>query len=126
MLLLYALANLTLLQSETCRLTIPELDIHISSTGSGRYTTVEGLGLAIIEDLKRTNPFIEGDSTEEEVKNKLSAVFDKLSNLVGYTVIMDDPCGNSYVEDAKDVQRYERTFEQNEELGINDMKTDNY
>jgi zinc finger protein len=39
---------------------------------------------------------------------------------------LDDPCGNSYVDGALDVVRYERSFEQNEELGLNDIKTENY
>jgi len=53
-------------------------------------------------------------------------LFEKLDNLTGYTIILDDPCGNSYVDGALDVVRYERSFEQNEELGLNDIKTENY
>lgn len=47
---------------------------------------------------------------------------------------MDDPAGNSYLQNvyAPDddpemtVEEYERTFDQNEALGLNDMKTENY
>lgn len=47
---------------------------------------------------------------------------------------MDDPAGNNYLQNlyAPDddpqmtVEEYERTHEQNEELGLNDMKTENY
>lgn len=51
------------------------------------------------------------------------------------TLILDDPAGNSYVQsladgDAMDgalkITKYTRTFDQNEELGLNDMKTENY
>lgn len=51
------------------------------------------------------------------------------------TLILDDPAGNSYVQslgegDALDealtIEKYERSFEQNEELGLNDIKTENY
>lgn len=51
------------------------------------------------------------------------------------TMILNDPAGNSYVQSLKDdgslderilIERYDRTFEQNEELGLNDMKTENY
>lgn len=50
------------------------------------------------------------------------------------TFIMDDPAGNSYLQNlyAPDddpqitIEEYERTYEQNEELGLNDMKTENY
>ena len=50
------------------------------------------------------------------------------------TFIMDDPAGNNYLQNlyAPDedpqltIEEYERTHEQNEELGLNDMKTENY
>lgn len=51
------------------------------------------------------------------------------------TVILDDPAGNSYVQALTDdgslddrlfIERYTRSFEQNEELGLNDIKTENY
>lgn len=50
------------------------------------------------------------------------------------TVIIDDPLSNSYIQNlyAPDPDpelsklEYTRTFEQNEELGLNDMKTEDY
>lgn len=51
------------------------------------------------------------------------------------TLILDDPAGNSYVQALTDdgslddrlkIERYDRSFEQNEELGLNDIKTENY
>lgn len=51
------------------------------------------------------------------------------------TIILDDPAGNSYVQTLTDdrslddrltIERYTRSFEQNEELGLNDIKTENY
>lgn len=51
------------------------------------------------------------------------------------TMIFDDPAGNSYVQSLTDdgtlddrltIERYTRSFEQNEELGLNDIKTENY
>lgn len=48
---------------------------------------------------------------------------------------MDDPAGNSYVQALTDdgeldgrlkIERYERTFEQKEDMGLNDIKTENY
>jgi zinc finger protein len=114
------------IKSDTCSIRIPEFEVEASSSGSGRYTTVEGLIENIKEDLKKTNPFIDGDSSKEETREKLNKLFEKLDNLTGYTIILDDPCGNSYVDGALDVVRYERSFEQNEELGLNDIKTENY
>lgn len=51
------------------------------------------------------------------------------------TLILDDPSGNSYVQALTDdgslderlkISKYTRTYDQNEELGINDMNTENY
>lgn len=51
------------------------------------------------------------------------------------TLILNDPAGNSYVQALTDdgsldeglsIERYERSFDQNEELGLNDIKTENY
>lgn len=49
-------------------------------------------------------------------------------------VVLDDPAGNSYLQNiyAPDpdpnmsITDYERTFDQNEDLGLNDMKTEGY
>lgn len=47
---------------------------------------------------------------------------------------MIDPTSNSYIQNFNApepdpnliIEEYERTFEENEELGLNDMKTENY
>uniref|UniRef100_A0A672Z712 Zinc finger ZPR1-type domain-containing protein n=1 Tax=Sphaeramia orbicularis TaxID=375764 RepID=A0A672Z712_9TELE len=38
-------------------------------------------------------------------------------------IVLDDPAGNSYLQN---VYKYTRSFEQNEDLGLNDMKTEDY
>lgn len=51
-----------------------------------------------------------------------------------FTLILDDPLANSYVQNlyAPDpdpnmtVESYDRTWGQNEELGLNDIKVENY
>ena len=53
---------------------------------------------------------------------------------IPFTLILDDPLANSYLQNiyAPDpdpnmtTELYERTFEQNEELGLNDMKVEGY
>lgn len=53
---------------------------------------------------------------------------------IPFTVILDDPLANSYIQNAyaPDVdpmlteEEYERTFDQNEELGLNDINVDDY
>jgi len=56
----------------------------------------------------------------------------KEGKILPFTLIMDDPMSNCFIrnpfypeEDPNvTVEEYERTFEQNEDLGINDMKVD--
>jgi zinc finger protein len=51
-----------------------------------------------------------------------------------FTVILDDPLANSYIQNlyAPDpdpcmtVEQYERSWEQNEDLGLNDIKVEGY
>ena len=53
---------------------------------------------------------------------------------LGVHVILDDPAGNSYLQNVYapeadpelEIVHYDRDFEQNEELGLNDINVDNY
>lgn len=53
---------------------------------------------------------------------------------IPFTIILDDPLANSYIQNlyAPDddpnmlTEIYDRSFDQNEELGLNDMKVDDY
>uniref|UniRef100_H2Y6X2 Zinc finger ZPR1-type domain-containing protein n=1 Tax=Ciona savignyi TaxID=51511 RepID=H2Y6X2_CIOSA len=124
------------LKSETCSVEIPELEMVTGGNAiSGKFTTVEGL----LEDLKtmmiETNPFISGDSVTND---KLSKFVERLGKCikatVPFTLILDDPNSNSFIQNLYSPEPdpnlsqldYERTYEQNEELGLNDMKTENY
>ncbi len=64
---------------------------------------------------------------------------DKLDDIIsgkamGSRIILDDPAGNSYLQNVyapesdpeMEIVYYERTFDHNEELGLNDMKLENY
>ncbi|NXE39102.1 ZPR1 protein, partial [Ptilorrhoa leucosticta] len=126
-----------ILKSETCSVEIPELEFELGMGAlGGKFTTLEGL-LKDIRDLVEKNPFTLGDSSTPSRTGKLQEFIGKLQDVKGKTqahFIMDDPAGNSYLQNVyapeEDpelrVQRYERTFEQNEELGLNDMKTEGY
>lgn len=67
-----------------------------------------------------------------EFNQKLSDIIS--SKVFGTRIIFDDPAGNSYLQNVyapeddpeMEVVHYERTFEHNEELGLNDMKVENY
>lgn len=129
------------LKSETCSLSIPELEFEVGSYAlGGRFTTVEGIIMAVKEQLgdpQRSHML--GDSTDRDKAEKLECFLKKIDEIIEckrqVTLILDDPAGNSYIQslgddDAPDdrlkITRYERNFEQNEELGLNDMKVENY
>ncbi|XP_005110648.1 zinc finger protein ZPR1 [Aplysia californica] len=128
------------LKSETASVLIPELEFEMEmGTLGGKFTTVEGLLEDVKAQLKATNPFFHGDSSQPQVNNKLSAFCDKLDDIIkgerkDCHFVLDDPAGNSFIQslhapepDPQIVETYyERTFDQNEDLGLNDMKTENY
>jgi len=126
------------LKSDTCSIEIPELELYVGGgLLGGKFTTIEGLLHNIRDDLA-TNPFLMGDAvdnTRRRPMEKLMADIDKIiSGDLSVHIIMNDLTGNSYLQNiyAPDddpemtVEEYERTFEQKEELGLNDMKTENY
>jgi zinc finger protein len=131
--------NRDILKSETATILIPERELKITrGTLGGRFTTVEGLLDGVKNDLTRANPFVLGDSSKEEFADKYKTFLEEMDNLIAlkqsFTIVMDDPAANSYVQNPYapnpdpnvTIEDYERTFEQNEEMGINDMKTENY
>ncbi|KAH7335436.1 zf-ZPR1-domain-containing protein [Rhizoctonia solani] len=128
-----------ILKSETCGLEIPEIDLVLQpGTLGGRFTTLEGLLTQVYEELGE-KVFVHGDASSTK-DDKIT--FEKfLANLKEvtqakrpFTVILDDPLANSYLQNlyAPDpdpgmtVETYERAWEQNEELGLNDMVVEGY
>ncbi|KAF5767799.1 putative Zinc finger, ZPR1-type [Helianthus annuus] len=125
------------IKSDTASVLIPEIDLELTSgTLGGVVTTVEGLITKISEALERVHGFTFGDSLEEGRKNKWLDFRARLIKLLSleepWTLIMDDALANSFIapscDDIKDdhqltIEVYERSWEQNEELGLNDMDT---
>uniref|UniRef100_A0A2K5R0X6 Zinc finger protein ZPR1 n=1 Tax=Cebus imitator TaxID=2715852 RepID=A0A2K5R0X6_CEBIM len=127
-----------LLKSETCSVEIPELEFELGmAVLGGKFTTLEGL-LKDIRELVTKNPFTLGDSSSPGQAEKLQEFSQKMDQIIEGNMkahfIMDDPAGNSYLQNVyapeddpeMKVERYKRTFDQNEELGLNDMKTEGY
>jgi len=129
------------LKSDTCYMSIPEMEIDVGPGAlSGRFTTVEGLLMATKEQLKEQSSFFFGDSAEggPNTKQKFQDIYDGFNDVVELkreiTLILDDPAGNSYIQSLNDEgvdarlskHFYTRSFDQNEELGLNDMKVENY
>ncbi|CAG9809578.1 unnamed protein product [Chironomus riparius] len=127
------------LKSETCHLAIRELDVDVGPSAlGGRFTTVEGI-LTAMRDQLSENSAIFDDSSEKDSTDRLHQFFVEFDKILDgkreITMILDDPTGNSYVQALSDdgksdpnlrIIRYHRSFEQNEELGLNDMKVEGY
>jgi zinc finger protein len=119
-------------KSETAQMSIPELGFETDTGSMGSmYTTVEGLVDKVIRNLRDT-PFYHGDSTDRSDLGKLITKLETLlENNQEFTIILDDPLSNSFISPLENDTRltkevYERTWEQDEELGINDMNVENY
>jgi hypothetical protein len=132
---------------------IPELDLELGhGTLGGVFTTVEGLLMKIHSSLTNNNPFAVGDSSvqhhsnqaeQSEVKSKFYAFLSKLEDfakglVLPFTIVLRDPLGNSFIsaplgsflppEMDKNLSMtdFERSFEDNEEFGLNDINTADY
>ncbi|KAL3897610.1 MAG: hypothetical protein SGCHY_003305 [Lobulomycetales sp.] len=131
-----------ILKSETCGLQIPEISLELEAgTLGGRFTTIEGLLRQVYQDLDERSPFRSGDGVSDERKKKFEVFLARLDEVIrgkwkgdGVTLILDDAMANSYVQNlyAPDpdpemkVEDYDRTWEQNEVWGLNDIKTEGY
>ncbi|XP_035488094.2 zinc finger protein ZPR1 [Scophthalmus maximus] len=128
-----------LLKSETCSVAIPELEFELGMGAvGGKFTTLEGLLTDIKDLIVSKNPFMCGDSSTTGRVQKLSEFGEKIDKVMSAEmdvhIVLDDPAGNSYLQNvfAPDpdpemtVEKYTRTFEQNDDLGLNDMRTEGY
>ena len=132
--------NRDILKSQTCSVTIPEFEFNMGpGTMGGRFTTVEGVLLQAKEDLRRSfdNDWVatDEDPADPESKATWERFFDRLDQAIdgelNFTIILEDPLANSYVQSLYapepdpliQIEEYERTEEENEELGLLDMKT---
>lgn len=127
------------LKSESCHLHIRELECDVGAGAlGGRFTTIEGLLTAMREQLVESIGMFM-DSNDAETKERMDKFFGQLDDAIAgnkkLTIVLDDPTGNSYVQSLNDdgspdealrIFRYHRSHEQNEELGLNDMKTEGY
>ena len=100
----------------------------------GRFTTLEGLLQQAYEQLwgRIYNP--DSDSSTSEEKEKFATFLERMKDAIdgkmSFTLIMDDPLSASYIQNlyAPDedpnmtIEEYQRTREQDEDLGIADMQ----
>lgn len=128
-----------ILKSETAGLSIPEIDLHLApGTLGGRFTTLEGLLQNVYDELYE-KVLMRGDSTAADDATKFEGFLGKLKGAISaeacpYTLILDDPLANSYIQnpyapdpdEQLEVENYTRTWDQNEDLGLNDIQVDAY
>jgi len=119
-----------LFKSDTCSVNFHEAGISLEpGTQGSMYTTVEGLFDQVIRHMEATNPFGHGDS---ENNKKFKVAMDKMramkdGELYPFHITLDDPLSNCFIYNAKApeddpqiiITVYERTHEQNEDLGFN-------
>lgn len=122
--------NRQLVKSENGAVFIPELDFEIPAiTQRGVFTTIEGLLEKAIENLSSTQEVrkridAEGAEAVEKFLDRLRAF--REGRHYPFTLILDDPSGNSFLENLKapqpdpqlKVRHYTRTKKQNEALGL--------
>lgn len=126
----------SLLKSDTCTMTFPELDLELGpGTLGSRFTTVEGM-IDDILDSFLANPFIVGDSAERDQRARVERMTATLQSYktgaVPFTLAMDDPMSNSHIQNPLypqpdpqlDIVTYKLSWEQKEEFGINNMRTE--
>jgi zinc finger protein len=131
-----------ILKSDTCALRCEELDLSVEpGTLGGRFTTVEGI-LTEVKDQLEGNVMDTvnggGDSLPADDKVKWERFFDRLDLAIKgelkFVITLEDPMANSYVQDlcspAVDpqitIEEYTRTAEEEDDLGLTDMKTEGY
>ncbi len=114
-------------KSDTATFRIEDLDIEIPP-GRGRLTNVEGLVSEILKDLEAGQQ--QRKKSEPEVYEKVDQVVQlliKLINSAKFTITLDDPAGNSWIEpnlsssEAKDKYshtQYPRTVKENAALSL--------
>jgi zinc finger protein len=138
-----------ILKSESAALSCPELQLRVEpGTMGGRFTTVEGIMTNIRKDLRAQAFGLEdgdadlpagaGDSMASESKKQWDDFFALLGDAIDgrkeFTLVLEDPLAGSYVQsltapepDPKlELEDYTRTHEEEEDLGLNDIKTEGY
>lgn len=126
-----------ILKSETCGMNIPELNLDLTpGTLGGRFTTIEGLLAQVYEELHSRVFTQTSDSMDPETKQRWTTFFARLQDAtdgkIAFTIVMIDPLASSYIQNVyapdadpnMSIELFDRTHEQNEDLGLNDMKTD--
>ena len=136
--------NRDILKSESCAMACPELELQVEpGTLGGRFTTIEGLLTQVRDDLHASifgdqDNAGGGDSMERAERERWAQFFARLEQAIKgerkFHVTLEDPLAGSYVQSFTapdpdpqiEVEDYERTDEEEEALGLKDIKTEGY
>lgn len=138
------------LKSESAALYCPELQLRVEpGTLGGRFTTIEGLLTQFRKDLRAQAFGLAdgddeaelarvGDSVESESKRTWDQFFASLTEAIEgkreFTMVIEDPLASSYVQSFTapepdpqiSVEDYERTEQEEEDLGLRDIQVEGY
>ncbi|CAI7988803.1 Zinc finger protein ZPR1 [Geodia barretti] len=122
--------NRLIVKADTATVCVPELDFEIPpSTNEGSITTIESILLKAAVGLEKEQPVRK--ALNPDLAAKLDMFIQQLRDCVElkqkFTFVIDDPAGNSYVENklapmadpSLNVEHYSRSEQQDKQLGAN-------
>lgn len=126
------------IKSETSDLAIPEIELELGrGTLGGRVTTVEGLLVEVRDALRRTRFTTLGDSAVDRDKGQWAGFYERLEACISaqrpFTLVLRDPLAGCFISALTDeydedkqlsTSEFVRDWEEDEEFGLHDMKTD--
>ena len=126
--------NRDILVSETCKVGFPELNFEtLGGSCGGKFTTLEGLLDFILTEFQDKVSLHIGDSStqKERFSNLVSSLIDIKEGRKAAKIVLTDPMSNSFVQNIfapendpnMEIIEYDRSAEEDECLGLNDMVT---
>lgn len=121
--------NRQVVKSETATVRFEELDFEIPPTSQkGILSTIDGIISRAIDGLNQQQPLrkIEHEELYNQIEKIISVLQDYFDNKQHFTFSIDDPAGNSYVENLcapksdpqLQITYYKRTAAQSEAIGL--------
>lgn len=124
------------LKSGDASIAVPEIGFESGfGTLGAVYTTVEGLLTQTRDNVSGCNSFTTGDSSTPGIRGKMEKFIRSLNDIIDgkkpFTLIIHDPIGASWIysklkpepDPQITIKHYERSVEENEMLGLNQMDT---
>lgn len=93
------------LKSDTCSVAIPELEFEMGGMSvGGKFTTLEGLLTDLLDQVSKNSIFGGGDAVAPDVAARMVAFKERFAGLIAarevFTIVLDDPAGNSYMQNV--------------------------